>query len=489
MSDLNSFNSLDLNDYADAQSLPPELLSRVFYLIQAKEGEDEGFLEDNDRDLYENEVGEIERGCTNDDDEVQNERLLLLPMEVRLTHVCRHWRIVAINTPILWTRLDFRKAFNMNKEFIRRSGRSMLDVTIDNTISEDDVSTIYNALQKKKYSVLMTDLDDSKDGEALKLYLAQRADLTRILDLICPHVNRWQRFHLSTSLHIHMPMLLREFAELDEALFLERLELYCYDLPQMSFLDQYRFTEESSFVLFEGRTPKLTQVTLWGTLVDCSILAPTKQSSTVSLRSRSPPPSNTLTTLDLGYFGTGVLSYEQFFEILRWHAASLEIMILTSCGPLIDDNTTIEPLYLPKLRELSFAFQEADYLTRLLRLFYAPGLTKLVLDFDSLGGDYTEFVNCLADPMMIPSRLPPDSPTHIFVSGETLPLNPEQPTSILASVTDLQIKGLPCSTGAQGKLYDACSRTRYLFLDMHELHGAFVYSLTQSEILRSGGAA
>ncbi|KAK7033501.1 hypothetical protein VNI00_012722 [Paramarasmius palmivorus] len=46
-----------------------------------------------------------------------------------ITHVCRHWRIVALGTPILWCNPDFRFP-RMAEEMLKRSGRAPLEICV-----------------------------------------------------------------------------------------------------------------------------------------------------------------------------------------------------------------------------------------------------------------------------------------------------------------------------------------------------------------------
>ncbi|KAI0755364.1 hypothetical protein C8Q80DRAFT_428462 [Daedaleopsis nitida] len=61
-----------------------------------------------------------------------------LTFEVSVSHVCRHWRHIALHTPHLWTLVHFRTKSHMNRGqlYLTRNARLPIDIYVD-TCSED----------------------------------------------------------------------------------------------------------------------------------------------------------------------------------------------------------------------------------------------------------------------------------------------------------------------------------------------------------------
>ncbi|KAI0044412.1 hypothetical protein FA95DRAFT_1562279 [Auriscalpium vulgare] len=128
---------------APALRLPVELLSRVFLL---------GF--DNGIDpRYPFKRRPLEPTTT---------------FEVLVSHVCHHWRSVALHTPCLWTSIRLRKGSHITraKTFLKRSQSVLLDVFLEIVAPHDHIS-----------------------GHTLSL-----AELDDAFDTITPHSSRWSSF-------------------------------------------------------------------------------------------------------------------------------------------------------------------------------------------------------------------------------------------------------------------------------------------------------
>jgi hypothetical protein len=83
-----------------------------------------------------------------------------LPFEVLVSHVSRHWRHVAINTPRLWTEIAPHR-FNMANTYLQRSKVTPLNLFVD-----------------------------------LDFEIHTQDHITSICHLITPHVGRWHRIHV-----------------------------------------------------------------------------------------------------------------------------------------------------------------------------------------------------------------------------------------------------------------------------------------------------
>lgn len=96
---------------------------------------------------------------------------------LKITQVCRRWRISALESKLLWTRIYFApplKPWLRQAVFIERSRDSLLEIEI----SEDFRNGHYGSLQ------LFT------NGHAMK-------SIKGIMNSICPQAHRWRSLHLA----------------------------------------------------------------------------------------------------------------------------------------------------------------------------------------------------------------------------------------------------------------------------------------------------
>ncbi|THH08888.1 hypothetical protein EW145_g2395 [Phellinidium pouzarii] len=428
----------------------------------------------------------------NDDDETTaSEKTRKLSFQVRMSHVCRRWRQVAINTPVLWTKLNFDEPapFNKSTEWILRSKLSPLDITIDITLP-DEISPLVNEATHL-LPVVGDRFHESPKMTAIKDEAAH--DILIILALILPHVSHWRSFELSVSTYLHMRIALTFLQKCDAdsgAPLLETLSLYCHDDNEDQEFEHFVPEEFQGhhYLLFGGNIPKLSQVGLWGVHLDWNMFIPPYERATASLQ-ELPSISTSLTDLELAYHAKDVRpTYDVFVNILRC-ATRLSSLKITCSGPYLSDDDVVQPMFLPTLRDLRLAFLEVDYACLLLRLIYAPGLTGISLDFDD--NDFTLLVHCLTSPMSMPLSppshfkeaiyLPPDSNS----SQENREVGPSTPASILANVTDMKLSGMPCADTSANLFYAACPRLRRLYLNTHFLPLTFfTHLMQQTEVER-----
>ena len=402
---------------------------------QYMEIEEDG--EDSDDYETEEEEDEEEDGGDDDDDGPP------LPFQVLVSHVCRHWREIALDSPVLWTQLDFSEGppFEKSKAWIQRSKRSPIDITIDCTVSDHiDYPSDHESIDSdSKRRVLPRtpgshgDKYEEEHGECShdpSFY--SLAELTAILDIIVPYVAQWRLLEVSVSYYVYMHTLLFRLSQCPCAPLLEILSLHHYEDGGNATDDlDERFEPpelDTRFLIFNGVAPNLTAVTLWGVHLDWD---------------RSLSFLTNLRELELAYHAKNVRpSFATFTKLL---AASPDLQTLTLClsGPAehndMDNEWSTDIIEVHSIKGLVLCYHEPKYIIALMRILCTPNVTSLVLDYD--GVDYTEFVQALAKPMTGKSK------------------------SLLAGLEQLKIAGLPCNTKSAEMFLDQLAGLQTLNLN------------------------
>jgi hypothetical protein len=455
-------------------SLPIELLAYIFYLgtyaeddedDEDDEGggggeedeEDEGGDEDKTRDHEDNDEGgdeESEWESIEGEDEtsisqrkqsdlggdviddtaqvagirfgVLNDSTLSneLPFPILVSHVCKHWRTVAIGSPALWTSISFteRPPFERCRTYIARSQNLDIDIHIDSSLSDDED-------------------DEDDDGQSdLSQPALSVEDVSTILDIVIPHIERWRVFEVMVRTYEYMHLVLsRVSTECHSAPSLEVLQLYHYEDAGDSEYDHFEPANlNQSFVPFGGNAPKLRVVSLWGVHIDWST-----------------PMLSDVIDLELAYHARDVRpSWEDFSRILK-NSPKIETLTLCLSGPagsLADwPETCVE---IPSLQNLVLAYHEPAYVCSLIKLLYIPNVTSLALDFES--DDYTNLAKALASP---------SCSSH------------DTGKSILANLNSLKLGGLPCDHKAVDRIYEQLGKLKSLNLNLAFLDKIFFRKL------------
>ena len=417
--------------------LPPELLAYVFQVGAQMEAEGDLSEGDDDDDL-------ADEGSTDNDgmevdgpsreDKTSDEGKLeategeefegesefedsTLPFQVLVSHVCRHWREIALESPTLWTTLSFTEGSSFEKSsiWIQRSKGLPLDIHIDCTIPDDEVlpftpgegdaaaDSALSATLAETHGQLYTEEHSEclHPPPALSL-----PDLSAILDILVPYIAQWRHFELTCSLYDYMHRLLARFSQCPAAPLLETLQLYHYEDCENYEVFSPRELG-TSFLIFNGEAPMLRNVSLWGVHLDWD--------RSVSLLSG-------LRDLELAYHAKNVRpSWSTFAKMI---SSSPDIRTLTLCqsGPARDEDENdwgTEPFEIQSLTDLVLCYHEQTYAIGLIRKLSVPNLHSLTLDYDD--EDYSEFAQYLTLPM------------------------PGRKKSWLAGLENLKIAGLPCN--------------------------------------------
>lgn len=407
-------------------NLPNEILAYIFHV---------GTFMDDEED---EEVGEEEAvrswgGVEYDEEEFATEsdssvgsrgdepESAELPFQVLVSHVCKHWREVAIDSPELWNFITFSEGppFSRSKIWIERSKGQTLNIDIDCTRPKDG----------------NPDSDMIEDQEPEPFF--SESDFSTILDVIIPHVDRWRSLEVMVNLYPYIHTLLGRLAECESAPFLELLQLYHYE--DGDDFDEFQPPHlAQGLVLFHNNAPKLEHVALWGVH-----LAWSETSILSGLRE-----------LELAYQPKNVRpSWADFARILE---QSPDINTLTLClsGPAgLPTEWPTDIIELPSLKNLVLAYHEPEYICALLQLISVPNVTSLALDFDD--SDYSSLAHQLATAA------------------------PGKKKSLLAGLENLKISGLPCKTDAIHQIYGQLVNLQSLNLNCSFLEDAFFDILTK----------
>ncbi|KAK7469178.1 hypothetical protein VKT23_003669 [Stygiomarasmius scandens] len=438
--------------------LPNELLAHIFYVGMVmeeesydsdEEDEDELGLDDEWEDEEDEEdgigpsskgkkdTGKIKKADEKEVDEKEvksqeeneeDEEEKRLPFQVLVSHVCRHWREVAINTPNLWTTVAFAIGIPLDQPrvWIERSKGHPLDIIIDCTSpDEEDADDIDDALflvnsdgdvaPGSSITAAATAVTEnaSRNHEQSQAKHMTNEDITRILDVIVPDVDRWRTLEVTANVYEGIYTILERLSQCPAAPLLEMLQMYHYE--ECEEYETFSPPELGTrFLLFNGNAPRLKDLALWGVHIDWD----NSLSYLCGLRD-----------LELAYHAHDVRpSFETFASMIH---ASPELHTLSLClsGPAgTKEDWGTSQIEIPSLKELVLCHHEPQYIESLLPHFVIPNLVNLALEFDS--ADYTDFARMLSTPL------------------------PGRTKSILAGLEALKIAGLPSTRKAREQMMD-----------------------------------
>ncbi|KAF8132839.1 hypothetical protein EV363DRAFT_1430813 [Boletus edulis] len=426
-------------------NLPPELLSHIFEL---------GFVDDveediadsyynhldataHEMDIHDRDVemkeDKVEGGEEDESDEGASDGTESChdfpPFTLAVSHVCRHWRNVALSTPSLWTDIvvtpEERPPYELVSTLLERSKSLPIDITVN-----------------------YGDLDEYKDD----FEPPSDADLEILFAMLIPHIHRWRTIEVLVSEYHYMYAFLSAISDpsVPAAPQLTTLELYDYeDTDNPATFQHPRMAKH--LTLFAGSAPLLTKIVLWGVHVDWD------QPWVAS--------ASNLTDLELAHHTEDVRpSWAQFSTILR-SASVLQRLSLRQSGPSGEPQAwSIEPtpggpvnvnapIQLVRVTDFILAFHTQARSIGLLRKFYVPALKHLTLDPDLIDNDFDDLLRELARPV---------SPGQ------------EQARSLASRLESLKLSGLPCHMECVETLYGELQNLRLLNLSLYFLDPYFL---------------
>ena len=393
-----------------------------------------------------------------EDDEEEPDREI--PFQVLISHVCKRWRSVALNTPVLWSRLSFAKGIPLDKHqtYIERARNAPLEITIvctteaesedgDGDEGEDEeVDPVSSARDQELLDCLRNSIDhlnpsfpgllndpnwrtipgrNGHGNSSTEHGNYTISELSETLDLIIPHVQQWRVLSVGVPEYRWMYLLLARLHQCPPAETLEVLELYVHD--DIEEIWSYPPELITRFTPFHGQAPYLRHCALWSVHLDWE--------ASLGLLEN-------LEFLDLGYHVDEVRpSYQTFEAILK--STRLQTLLLALSGPkgTEDDwkHAGCKPIRLLSVEELLLRFHPQQYVCSLLRFIDTPSLRSLSLDFES--EDCTQLVQDLC-------KAP-------FGRSKTL----------LAGLENLKLSGLPCDRTVMKKMLNELSGLKQLTLN------------------------
>ena len=426
------------SDHAVDKPLPPEPILVVD--------------DDHDNSDWEDEDSEHDGDSDNDASSIDSV-LIDESFHVTVSHVCKHWREVALATPALWSDIDLEtgkhaaQSYRRASTYLSRSKGYPLSICIDVDEQDTDDGSVYS-------------------GQSSYQSPTTNVQLREVMDLLIPHTSRWRKFKLVAESYFYFHTVLDRLSDAPPASSLENLELHHFE-EELGFehlLFPYP-AHKTPFVLFDNHAPKLQYVSLYGVHIDWR--------NTTFLKN--------LHYLELAYLSADVRpSFEDFFTILR-SSPGLRTLDLCMSGPSgvpqewpaflppppQDDhyhdqhvpasfNTQSRPLdehmILPKLHELKLACQSPEDLAAFFNRVSMPVLHTLEIDLGDF--EYTDFIR---NYLIAPPKWEGGSSRE----------------SRLTNLKELKITQLSCTPKAIAELYATLVNLETIDLDFSSLDEPF----------------
>ncbi|KAJ7645406.1 hypothetical protein DFH06DRAFT_998357 [Mycena polygramma] len=422
--------------------LPPELLAHIFQLgCDLDDEEDEFDYEDDGIDLEDewetdSEEGAADEEVVEDDDEDVSMRSPdkrkarrssaappetdaedsdsedseddgedvepYLPFQILVSHVCKHWREIALGTHTLWTTIKFVGHLNAEKgrAWLERSNGLPLDIFIDCTDMHDpEHNDDHEGEHTHPHPHPHPHLEPEPTEPCVSI-----DDLKVILDMIMPHVAQWRVFEVSVNFYTYMYEVLSRLAQCPSAPLLEELGLYNYEEHENEEVETFQPAHlATAFLPFHGIAPKVTHVAFWGVHIAWDDALPFLQG---------------LREIELAYHTRDVRPSFETFRAMLDASPELDLLSLCFSGPTGD----MEVVEVPSLRALVLCYLEQEFVQPLVAALVLPALDDLTLDLHE--EDYTDFAKQLAEP----------------ARGQT--------RSLLAGLTTMKLAGLHCNDAA-----------------------------------------
>ncbi|KAG6919634.1 hypothetical protein DXG01_003498 [Tephrocybe rancida] len=352
---------------ASIYSLPIELLTRVFVLGALYDYPYAGtpFLLKPDQDYYATPSSNF---------------------QLLVSHVCRHWRRIALGTSSLWNMLHFREPAHIARaqEYMSRCLPSphLFDILVDTVAEREHIPGVTLC----------------------------REEILQIFDIICPHVKRWRAFHLKVRDHECKAAARQHLSTCGPAPNLETLQLYHFE-DYLTSQNLYLATYRPPVMVFSNDLPRLKNISLIG----------------VNLPWEQSPYLAQLHTLELALHPEKIRPPYEYWENMLRNSPDLQTLSLHYSGPRVANGdtkliwpTNREQITIQSLENLSLTDLDPDYLVRLMGRLVLPGLRRLSLDLPDQ--DFTPFVELITDAKQRPRpSTPPSSPSPLCLTRLPFP--------------------------------------------------------------------
>ncbi|KAK7048557.1 F-box domain-containing protein [Favolaschia claudopus] len=297
-------------------SLPVELLSRIFVVGAAAQSIDTPFILRPDEDHC---IGSV------------------TDFQLLVSHVCKHWREIALRISCLWTSLHFREPAHIaraNTFLARVATIHALDILVDTVAISEHIPGVTLCHE----------------------------EMRTIFALIIPHVARWRAFHLKVRANDCKLIARQELSTCGPAPRLETLQLYHFEDYRTN-TDLYIATYRPPVEIFDNSLPALRNVSLIG----------------VNLPWARAPYLQQLHTLELALHPDNIRPPFQAWDKMLRRSPLLRRLHLHYSGPRAADDHSSR-ICMPALEDLELTDLDPDHLTRLLHTLELPRLATLSLD-------------------------------------------------------------------------------------------------------------
>ncbi|KAF7795352.1 hypothetical protein EIP86_006509 [Pleurotus ostreatoroseus] len=348
------------------------------------------------------------------------------PFEVLVSHVCQHWRAVALRIPHLWAIVHLRTVPHIDRarQYLVRSGRVPLHILVDTC-----------------------DMDEHVPG-----FLLFRDEFLPVFALLTPHIDRWRSMQCKVRDRQCKLGARQVLSTCGPAVNLEFLQLWHVETWETS---ERLFTQigPPPVVVFNKSLPSLRHISLIG----------------VNLPWTHAPFLEDLISIDFGLHAHDVRMPYHLWERMLATSPNLDKLALHYSGPkgtAADwPNTAVR---LPSMRELVLEEMVPATLLQLMPRLCMPHLKVLRLNLPSLedGEDCTAFLEYLVDP---PPPLPLVGAEDTKGKGKARADAKDARGPVFRELDTLALDALECSAESFARFLVASPTIRHLSIDGRKL--------------------
>lgn len=312
--------------HSHIHALPVELLSRIFLI---------GWQEDLEPDAIPTSQ---------------------VTFETLVSHVCRRWRDVALQNPVLWTLIHFRTQPHMQR------------------------ASVY--LQRNRHHLIDIHVDTCAHDEHIPGFTLFREEFTPVFEIVTSHISRWRSLHLKVRDLACKASARSVLSSCGPAPHLETLHLWHIEnwgTPERL----YTAIGPPPVVVFDQELPMLKNIILTG------VNLPWTHSSFL----------HNLTVVQFALHSDDVRMPYDLWRTMLMESPHLEKLSLHYSGPRFGTGDwPDDQIRLPGLKEVELTNMDPVYLLALFRRLDAPHVKQLRLELDLPDQDFTSFVQLLVDP-------------------------------------------------------------------------------------------
>ncbi|OCH88457.1 hypothetical protein OBBRIDRAFT_734375 [Obba rivulosa] len=354
--------------------------------------------------------------------------------EVLVSHVCAHWRAVALHTSYLWTTIHFRIVPHLARArtYLTRNTKQLVDIFVDTCAQDDHVPGV-------------------------TLF---RDEFHPVFDIVLSHIARWRSLALKVR-------------DLQCKAGARAILSSCGPAPALTSLQLWHIedwgTSERLYtaigpppvVVFEGTLPALEHISLVG----------------VNLPWARSPFLRGLRSIELALHSDDVRIPFDLWHAMLAASPALTKLALHYSGPRWG-NPPWPPaprIALPALAELRLVDLDPPYLLALLPSLELPAVRTLHLELPDQ--DFTPFVAHLAHP---PAPPPDPAAALPLANGHAHPPHEALPPPLFPLLEELSLPALQCRLDAWRGFVGACTRVARLEADFARMPEGFFDELLRA---------